>query len=134
MRMIVQRKPIVLPPLTGWVIGWVVLVLVNAFNPKTHSILAALGGFSQQLQFVPFFFFGFALMRSKRRFRQLFIILGVAATAVGLGRCVSGPRLTPGQLSSWGPAIKTYLHPAKGTGPGTFQRRRSQGAPAGTWI
>jgi hypothetical protein len=130
MRMIVQRKPIVLPPLTGWVIGWVVLVLVNAFNPKTHGVLAALGGFSQQLQFVPFFFFGFALMRSKRRFRQLFIILGVAATASGLVAAYQ-TTLTPGQLSSWGPGYQNLIHPAKGTGRVYFSEGEARVRPPG---
>src|ERR1700684_3637171 len=84
MRIVVRRERIALPPLTGWVLLWVLLVLVNAFNPKTQGILHALGGFRQQLQFVPFFFFGYVLIRSKRRFRQLFIIMGVITLANGV--------------------------------------------------
>jgi O-antigen ligase len=131
MRMTVQRKRIVLPPLSGWVIAWVVLVLVNAFNPRTHGFLAALGGFSQQLQYVPFFFFGFALMRSKRRFRQLFIIVGVAATASGIVAAYQ-TELTPAQLASWGPGYQNLIHPlGKGTGRVYFSEGEARVRPPG---
>ncbi len=131
MRMTVQRKRIELPPLSGWVIGWVVLVVANAFNPKTHGALAALGGFSQQLQYVPFFFFGFALMRSKRRFRQLFIILGVAAAASGLVAAYQ-TTLSPGQLSSWGAGYQNLIHPlGKGTGRVYFSEGEARVRPPG---
>ena len=46
MRIIVRRERVVLPPLSGWVIAWVALVVVNAFNPKTQGVLAILGGFA----------------------------------------------------------------------------------------
>jgi hypothetical protein len=130
MRMTVQRKRIVLPPLSGWVIAWVVLVLVNAFNPRTHGFLAALGGFSQQLQYVPFFFFGFALMRSKRRFRQLFIIVGVAATASGVVAAYQ-TGLTPSQLASWGPGYQALIHPKQGTGRVYFSEGEARVRPPG---
>jgi hypothetical protein len=131
MRLVVQRKRIELPPLSGWVIAWVVLVLVNAFNPKTHGVLAALGGFSQQLQFVPFFFFGYALMRSKRRFRQLFVIVGVAATASGLVAAYQ-TGLTPAQLSTWGPGYQNLIHPqGKGTGRIFFSEGEARVRPPG---
>jgi hypothetical protein len=130
MRMVVQRKRLDLPPLSGWVIAWILLVLVNAFNPKTHNILAVLGGFSQQLQFVPFFFFGFALMRSKRRFRQLFIIVGIAATASGLVAAYQ-TTLTPTQLAGWGPGYQALIHPEKGTGRVFFSEGEARVRPPG---
>lgn len=130
MRIVVQRQRIVLPPLSGWVIAWVALVVVNAFNPKTQGILAVLGGFSQLLQFVPFFFFGFVLMRSKRRFRQLFIIVGVAATASGLVAAYQ-TTLTPSQLSSWGPGYQMLIHPEHGTGRVYFSEGEARVRPPG---
>jgi hypothetical protein len=131
MRMIVQRKRIELPPLSGWVIAWVALVVVNAFNPKTHGILAVLGGFSQQLQYVPFFFFGYALMRSTRRFRQLFIIVGIAATASGIVAAYQST-LSPSQLSSWGPGYQNLIHPVgKGTGRVFFSEGEARVRPPG---
>ena len=65
LRMVVKRERVKLPPLSGWVIALVALVLVEAFNPKTAGILKFLGGFRQQLEWVPFFFFGYAIMRSR---------------------------------------------------------------------
>jgi hypothetical protein len=117
LRMITRRERLTLPPLAGWVVAWVLLVLLNAFNPKTQSVLAILAGFRQQLEFVPFFFFGYALMRSKRRFRQLFIIAGVAATASGVVAAYQ-TSLSPAQLASWGPGYQALIQPEHGHGSG----------------
>ncbi len=102
LRLLARRERIQLPPLSAWVLGFVGIVLIEAFNPKTHGILKILGGFRQQLQWIPFFFFGYALMRSKKRFRQLFVIVGVCALANGI---VSSYQtgLSPSQLATWGP-------------------------------
>jgi hypothetical protein len=130
MRIVVKRQRVVLPPLSGWVIAWVALVVVNAFNPKTQGILAVLGGFAQQLQFVPFFFFGFALMRSKRRFRQLFIIVAVGATASGVVAAYQ-TTLTPSQLASWGPGYQNLIHPEHGSGRVYFSEGEARVRPPG---
>jgi hypothetical protein len=105
LRLLAKRERLRLPPLSGWILLFVALVLVEAFNPKTHGILKALGGFRQQLEFVPFFFFGYALMRSKERFRKFFIVLGVIALANGIVSTYQ-TKLSPGQLASWGPGYK----------------------------
>ncbi len=91
-----------LPPLSGWVIAFVALVLANAFNPNTLGTLKILGGLRQELEWVPFFFFGYALMRSRKRFRQLFAILGAIALANGAVSLYQ-TRLAPAQLAGWGP-------------------------------
>ena len=117
MRMVVQRERIRLPPLSGWVIGWTALVVVNSFNPKTQGVLAVLGGYSQELQYVPFFFLGFVLMRSTRRFRQLFVIVGIAAAASGVVAAYQ-TELTPAQLASWGPGYRALIKPSEGKGSG----------------
>ena len=105
MRLLASRQRIKLPPLSGWVFAFVTLVLVEALNPNTHGLQKALGGFRQQLEWVPFFFFGYVLMRSKRRFRQFFIILGVLALANGVISTYQ-TRLSPAQLASWGPGYR----------------------------
>ena len=56
LRLRASRRPITLPPLSGWVLAWGALVLVEGLNPKTHGLLKALGGYRQQLEWVPFFF------------------------------------------------------------------------------
>jgi hypothetical protein len=130
LRMNARREPLKLPPLSGWVLAWVLIVLVNAFNPKTQSVLAVLAGFRQQLQFVPFFFFGYVLMRSKRRFRQLFIIAGVAATASGLVAAYQ-TGLSPNQLASWGPGYQALIKPEHGSGRVYFSEGEGRVRPPG---
>jgi hypothetical protein len=107
-RMIAQRKRISLPPMSAWVLGFVVAVLIEAFNPKTQGLVKTLGGFRQQLEWVPFFFFGYAVMRSKGRFRKLFIVLGVVALANGAVATYQ-TRLAPSQLASWGPGYNNLV-------------------------
>lgn len=108
LRLLVRRERLTLPPLSGWVLAFVAIVLLEALNPSTHGILKILGGFRQQLQFVPFFFFGYALIRSKKRFRQLFIIVGVCALANGaVATYQTG--LSPSQLSTWGPGYQAKV-------------------------
>ena len=108
-RVIERGQGVRLPPLSGWVIAFVALVVVQAFNPNTHGLLKVIGGFRQQLEWVPFFFFGYALMRSRERFRKLFLILGVIALANGLVSTYQ-TRLSPGQLASWGPGYAELVH------------------------
>jgi hypothetical protein len=111
-RMVVRREPVRLPPLSGWVIAFVVLTVVEAANPNTLGPLKVIGGFRQQLEWIPFFFLGYLLMRSKDRFRKLFLLLGVIALANGLVSTVQ-TQLTPEELSSWGPG---YAERISGTG------------------
>jgi hypothetical protein len=118
MRIVVHKKPVRLPPLSGWVLAFVGVVVVEAFNPKTGGALKVVAGFRQQLQFVPFFFFGFYLLRSKRRFRQLFIIVGVIAAANGLVAAYQ-TELSPAQLASWGPGYHNLIYvPEEKSGSG----------------
>jgi hypothetical protein len=102
MRVSVRKTRVTLPPLAGWVLAFVAVALVEGLNPDTHGFLKALGGWRQQLEFVPFFFFGFLMLRSKHRFRQLFLILGVIALANGIVGAYQS-RLSPSELSGWGP-------------------------------
>jgi hypothetical protein len=122
-RIISRREQVRLPALSGWVIAWVLLVIVNAFNPRTESLLHIAGGFRQQLQYVPFFYFGYVLMRSKRRFRQLFAIVGVIAFANGVVAAYQ-TELSPTQLSSWGPGYASLIHT---TGVGSGRTYVSEG-------
>ena len=77
------------------------VVALEAFNPKTLNILKVVGGFREQLQFVPFFIFGYLLVRSKARIRKAFILLGVIALANGVVSTYQ-TRLSPTQLAAWG--------------------------------
>jgi hypothetical protein len=130
MRIIARRERVRLPPLSAWVIAFLAVVMIEAFNPKTHSLLHIVGGFRQQLQWLPFFFFGYVLMRSKKRFRQLFLIVAVAALANGLVSAYQ-TRLTPPQLASWGPGYSQLIHPTNGTGRTYASEGESRVRPPG---
>jgi hypothetical protein len=112
-----QRVP--LPPLAGWVLLFVCAVVVQAFNPGTNGILKVLGGFRQQLEWVPFFFFGYMLLRSKANFRRLFLILGVIALANGLVGAYQS-RLAPSALANWGPGYNARINGSNGLSGRTY--------------
>ena len=108
-RLLARRERVAPAPMSGWVIAFVALVVANAFNPNTLGALKVAGGFRQELEWVPFFFFGYALMRSRGRFRQLFVILGVIALANGAVSLYQ-TRLQPAQLASWGPGYSELVY------------------------
>ena len=102
----------------------VALVLAEAFNPHTLSLTKALGGFRQQLEWVPFFFLGYAVMRSKERFRKFFLLLGVIALANGVVSMYQ-TRLSPAQLASWGPGYREIVYGTNGLGGRTYRAEGS---------
>jgi hypothetical protein len=117
-----------LPPLSGWVLAFVALVTIEAFNPQTHGLLKIAGGFRQNLEWVPFFFFGYILMRSKERLRKLFVLLGAIALINGAVSAYQ-THLTPGQLASWGPGYaQLYEDNAPSETGLTARRYLSEGA------
>ncbi len=115
LRLIVSREHVSLPPLSGWVIAFVAFVLIGALNPHTDGLLKTLGGYRQQLEWVPFFFFAYLMLRSKQRFRQFFLLLGVIALANGVVGAVQS-RLSPSQLASWGPGYREIATGGEGNG------------------
>ncbi len=110
MRLAVRREPVRLPPLAGWVLAFVATVALEAFNPKTGGILKVLGGFRQELHWIPFFFFGYMLIRSKKRLRQLFLLVGVCALANGIVAAYQ-TGLSPAALARWGPGYRELYQP-----------------------
>lgn len=119
MRLALKRERVTMPPLSGWVLLFAVVVLSEALNPYTAGVLKVIGGYRQQLEFLPFFFFGYLIIRSKRRFRQLFLLLGVIALANGLVGAYQS-RLSPGQLASWGPGYSERVEGGSGTRGRTY--------------
>jgi hypothetical protein len=119
LRLSQSGKRVKLPPLAAWPLALAALVVVEAFNPKTHGILKALGGFRQQLEWLPFFFFGYLIMRSKKRFRGLFLLLGVLALANGVVATYQ-TRLGPSGLAAWGPGYSQLVYGTNGVGGRTY--------------
>ncbi len=109
-RLLARREPVKLPPMVGWVIVWTVLVLVEILNPNTIGVLKILGGIRQQLEWVPFFFFGWALIRSRDRMRKMFLILGLIACANGIASAIES-RMSAAQFAALGPG---YAERAEG--------------------
>jgi hypothetical protein len=118
-RLSVSKENIRLPPLGQWVVAFTAVVVIQAFNPATHGILKVIGGYRQELEFVPFFFFAYLVMRSKLRFRQLFLILGVLALANGLVGAYQS-RLSPSQLAGWGPGYAARIEGTGGVSKRTY--------------
>jgi len=110
LRIVVRRESVRLPPLSAWVFAFVAVVVLEAFNPKTEGILKVLGGFRQQLQWVPFFFFGYLLVRSKKRLRQFCLIVGMIALANGVVATYQ-TGLSPAQIATWGPGYRALFQP-----------------------
>jgi len=110
LRFAVRQEPVKLPPLSAWVLAYTATVVIEAFNPKTGGVLKVLGGFRQGLQWVPFFFFGYQLIRSKKRLRQLFLLIGVCALANGIVASYQ-TGLSPQQIASWGPGYRELFQP-----------------------
>ncbi len=118
-RLSVSKERVTMPPLSGLVVLFVCAVLVQAANPHTHGVLKIVGGFRQQLEWVPFFFFGYMFMRTKRDFRRLFLILGVIALANGLVGAYQS-RLSPSSLGSWGPGYNSRIAGGGGVSGRTY--------------
>ena len=52
-RLSVGHRAAKLPPLSGWVLAFVAVVVMQALNPATRGYLKILGGFRQELQWIP---------------------------------------------------------------------------------
>ena len=65
-RFALSRQPIRLPPLSGWVLAFVLVVLVSAFNPGSYPIVKhGCPASARTWSSLPLFFFGF--LRHARR-------------------------------------------------------------------
>ncbi len=113
-----------LPPLSGWIVALVAVVFADTFNPNTAGLLKALGGYRQELEWVPFFFFGYALIRSKQRLRRLFLVLAVIAAANAVVSAYQ-VRLTPHQFAAWGKGYSEKVLGTNGVSGTTFYSQGS---------
>jgi hypothetical protein len=118
-RLAVSGRRVRLPPLSGWVLAFVALVLVETLNPQIHSLHQVIGGIRQWLEWVPFFFFGYLVMRSRQRFRKLFLILGVIALLNGVVSTIQ-TQLSPQQLAKWGPGYNALINGTNGLSGRTY--------------
>jgi hypothetical protein len=112
-RAFIRRDPLHIPPYGGLVIAFVLLVLVQVFNPGTGGLERGVESLRPHIEFVPLFFLGYLLVRTRSRLRGLLLLLLAIGAANGIVSYVQFT-LTPGQLSAWGPG---YAERIQGTGP-----------------
>jgi hypothetical protein len=107
-----RRHPLRLPPMSGWVLAFVVVVAVQLFNPANASFGHAIAALRPHLEFVPLFFLGYGVMRTRQRVRMFLALLLAIAT---INAVVAGyqSRLSPETLATWGPG---YAERIGGTG------------------
>jgi hypothetical protein len=117
-----SRGPRRMPALSGWVFAWGAAILVQVANPGNLSIFHAVASTRQDLEFVPLFFIGFAVVRTKS---ALYTFLAVLLAIAGINGVVGAYQstLTPAQLGKWGNGYEALL-----TGPSarTFQGAHGQ--------
>jgi hypothetical protein len=101
-----------LPPFGMWVLAYTALVLVQLANPGNVSLSHSVAALKPDLEFVPLFFLGYAVLQTVTRLRTFFVLLLVCAVANGAVAFVQ-LNLTTSQLASWGPG---YAAKVQGTG------------------
>jgi hypothetical protein len=110
-RMAVRKTALTKPPLMGLVVAWCTIVVVEIFNPDHGTISHSIQALRQHIEWVPLFFFGFVIMRSKERLRSFFVMLLIITSingAVALIQYEAGPDA----VSGWGPGYAAII---KGT-------------------
>jgi hypothetical protein len=118
-RAVVDRRPLPLPAMTGWIVAFVAVVLVQLANPGDGTLYHSLAGVRQQLEFIPIFFLAAAYVRTKQTLRVFLILLLVIGAANGIVSWVQFHE-SPGQLAAWGPG---YAERIDGTGGFQFAGR-----------
>jgi hypothetical protein len=101
-RMILRKTSFMLPALTGIVLAWVAVSLVQVANPADISLTHAVASLRQHLEFVPLFFFGYFVLRSDHRLAGSLQILVIVGAANGIADLIQA-HLSTSQLASWGP-------------------------------
>lgn len=128
-RLAVGARPLKLPPLTGYVAAFVVIVLVQVFNPETNGVLRGLAAARPHLEFVPLFFFGYFVMREQRHLRGFLVLICIVAAANGVVGLIQF-NLSPGQLASWGPGYSALIDGTGNVSGRTFY----DGASGGSFV
>jgi glycosyltransferase involved in cell wall biosynthesis len=112
-RGLVRGQALEPPPLTGWVVAFVAVVLVQLANPADGSFAHSLAALRPHLEWVPLFFFGYALLRTAPRLRIFFVLLLVVAAINGAVNFVQ-LNLSVSQFAAWGPGYYQRLHGTDG--------------------
>jgi hypothetical protein len=104
-----SRGPLRLPALGGWVLAWIMVIVVQLANPGDGSMLHSVASLRQHLEFVPLFFVGFATLRTHGSLNALFALL-LAVSAVNGAVGAYQWTLPPDGLAAWGPGYERLLN------------------------
>lgn len=119
LRKMQRQEPFSAPPLTGWIVAFVAVVAVQLANPADESFTHSLASVRPHLEFVPLFFLGYSVMRSRARIKGFLIILTAVAAINGVVGLVQFG-LSPSQLASWGPGYAQKIEGTNGLSPRNF--------------
>ncbi|HKP20494.1 MAG TPA: hypothetical protein VJT68_03195 [Thermoleophilaceae bacterium] len=119
-RFLIRKQAVRLPPLSGWVLAFALIVLVSMFNPGSAPLVHhALPSVRPHLEFLPLFFLGFLVVRTRARLRMFLILLLVCGAANGVVN-LAQYNLSEDQLASWGPGYAKFIEGGDGIGGRTF--------------
>ena len=112
LRASVARQRLPLPPMTGWLVAFTIIVLVEFLNPNAGTIVHSIAGAREHLEFLPLFFLTYTFVRSVRALRMFCILLALIAGANGIAGWIQFKE-SPAQFAAWGPG---YSQRVLGTG------------------
>jgi hypothetical protein len=107
------------PPLTALVAAWVGVVLIEVANPANGTLTHSLLSLRSHIEWVPLFFLGYAVLRTKRRllgFLTLILVLTAVNGAVALYQYQAGPNA----IAAWGPGYERLIFGGAGIAGRTF--------------
>lgn len=107
-RRALRKEKTVYPPLTGWIIAYLLVIFVQLFNPGDVSLTHSLASTRPHLEFVPLFFFGYSMMRTTLRLKGFLALLLLIAAANGVVSVVQ-VGITPSQFAKWGPGYAARI-------------------------
>lgn len=119
MRIATSDEPIRWPPLTGLVVAWLAVVGVQLANPANGTLQHSVLALRSHIEWVPLFFFGFVMMRTKGRlfgFLVLLLVLTAINGLVSLYQYQAGPEA----IAAWGPGYYDQIFGAGDLAGRTF--------------
>jgi glycosyltransferase involved in cell wall biosynthesis len=123
-RLAVRKTDVTLPAGTGLVLAWGVVVVVQLFNPDNGTTLHSVQALRQHVEFVPLFFFGFAVMRTKNRLRAFFLLL-LVVTAINAVVALVQYQAGPEAVAAWGPGYAEKINGTPEVAGRTFYESES---------
>jgi hypothetical protein len=110
-RAVIRREELRMPPYTGALVVYLLLVIAQVANPDSGGLGRALASLRPHIEFLPLFFLGYLAVRTERQLRGLLMLLVVIGAANGIVSYIQFG-LSPEELAAWGPG---YADRVEGT-------------------